>query len=58
MNALYLILIISLFGISSLVGMYLLAGVLQEKITPKFLIFMHDAFVASAIALVLLKIIT
>jgi|GEM_PF-5465106 len=58
MNALYLIIIISLVGLSSIVGMYLLAGVLQEKATPKFLVFMHDAFVASAIALILLKIIT
>jgi hypothetical protein len=58
MSALYLIIILGLLGLSSLLGMYLLAGVLQEKMTPKILVFVYDAFVASAIALLLLKIIT
>jgi hypothetical protein len=58
MSALYLIIILCLFGLSSALGMYLLAGALQEKMTPKILVFVHDTFVASAIALLLLKIIT
>lgn len=49
MNTLYLI--ITLFALGALIGMYLLALVLQKKETPKFVAFIHGAFVASALVL-------
>ena len=49
MNTLYLI--ITLFSLGALVGMYLLALVLQKKETPKFVAFIHGAFVATALVL-------
>jgi len=52
MNTLYCI--ISLFGLGALVGMYLLALVLQKKETPKFVAFIHGAFVASALVLLII----
>ena len=51
MNTLYCI--ISLFGLGALVGMYLLALVFQKKETPKFVAFIHGAFVTSALALLI-----
>ena len=51
MSTLYII--ISLFGLGALVGMYLLALVLQKKETPKFVAFIHGAFVASALVLLM-----
>jgi branched-subunit amino acid transport protein AzlD len=51
MNTLYLI--IALFALGALIGMYLLALVLQKKETPKFVAFIHGAFVASALVLLI-----
>jgi hypothetical protein len=51
MNALYLI--ISLFGLGALVGLYLIALVLQKKETPKFVALIHGAFVATALVLLM-----
>jgi hypothetical protein len=49
MNTLYLI--IALFALGAIIGMYLLALVLQKKETPKFVAFIHGAFVAAALLL-------
>ncbi|MFL5752790.1 MAG: hypothetical protein ACJ76F_05240 [Bacteroidia bacterium] len=49
MNTLYLI--IGLFALGAIIGMYLLALVLQKKETPKFVAFIHGAFVATALIL-------
>jgi hypothetical protein len=51
MNTLYLI--VSLFALGAMVGMYLLALVLQKKETPKIAAFIHGAFVASALGLLI-----
>ncbi|MFL5765924.1 MAG: hypothetical protein ACJ77K_18405 [Bacteroidia bacterium] len=51
MNTLYLI--ITLFALGALVGMYLLALVLQKKETPKFVAFIHGAFVVAALILLI-----
>jgi hypothetical protein len=51
MNTLYLI--IALFALGALIGMYLLALVLQKKETPKFVAFIHGAFVAVALVLLI-----
>jgi hypothetical protein len=51
MNTLYLI--IALFALGALIGMYLLALVLQKKETPKFVAFIHGAFVALALILLI-----
>ena len=51
MNILYLI--ISLFALGAIIGMYLLALVLQKKETPKFVAFIHGAFVAAAFTLLI-----
>lgn len=49
MNTLYLI--VALFALGALIGMYLLALVLQNKETPKFVAFIHGGFVAAALVL-------
>lgn len=51
MNTLYAI--IGLFAIGALVGMYLLALVLQNKETPKFVAFIHAAFVVAALIMLI-----
>ena len=51
MNTLYLI--IALFALGAILGMYLLALVLQKKETPKFVAFIHGAFVAAALILLI-----
>lgn len=51
MNTLYII--IGMFALGALIGMYLLALVLQKKETPKFVAFIHGAFVASALILLM-----
>ncbi|MGZ3865185.1 MAG: hypothetical protein ACXVC6_04555 [Bacteroidia bacterium] len=52
MNTLYLI--VSLFALGALIGMYLLALVLQNKETPKFVAFIHGGFVVAALALLII----
>jgi hypothetical protein len=52
MDAIYVI--ICLFGLAALAGMYLLALVLQKKETPKFVAFAHGLF--AAIAIITLKV--
>ena len=52
MNTLYTI--IALFALGAIIGMYLLALVLQKKETPKFVAFIHGAFVASALILLII----
>jgi hypothetical protein len=52
MNTLYLI--IALFALGALIGMYLLALVLQKKETPKFVAFIHGVFVAAALVLLII----
>jgi hypothetical protein len=42
---------ITLFALSALGGMYLLALVLQKKETPKFVAFIHGLFAATALVL-------
>lgn len=51
MNTLYTI--IGLFGIGALIGLYLLALVLQNKETPKAVAFIHGGFVVVAFVLLL-----
>src|SRR4051812_4746170 len=51
MNTLYLI--IGMFALGALIGMYLLALVLQKKETPKFVAFIHGLFVAAALILLI-----
>jgi hypothetical protein len=51
MNTVYLV--ISLFALGAIIGMYLLALVLQKKETPKFVAFIHGAFVAAALILLI-----
>lgn len=45
--------IIALFGIGAIIGMYLLALVLQNKETPKVVAFVHGGFVAVALVLLI-----
>jgi hypothetical protein len=45
--------IIGLFALGALLGMYLLALVLQSKETPKFVALLHGLFVAVALVLLL-----
>ncbi|MGZ3864451.1 MAG: hypothetical protein ACXVPN_14430 [Bacteroidia bacterium] len=52
MNTLYLI--VTLFALGAILGMYLLALVLQKKETPKFVAFIHGAFVVAALALLII----
>src|SRR4051812_48715942 len=52
MKTLYLI--ITLFALGAIIGMYLLALVLQKKETPKFVAFIHGAFVALALILLII----
>jgi hypothetical protein len=52
MNSLYLI--IALFALGAIIGMYLLALVLQKKQTPKFVALIHGAFVAVALVLLII----
>jgi hypothetical protein len=52
MNTLYLI--IALFSLGAIIGMYLLTLVLQKKETPKSIAFIHGAFVASALVLLII----
>jgi hypothetical protein len=52
MNTLYII--IALFALGALLGMYLLALVLQKKETPKFVSFIHGGFVAAALVLLII----
>jgi hypothetical protein len=52
MNTLYVI--ISLFALGAIIGLYLLALVLQKKETPKFVAFIHGAFVATALVLLII----
>ncbi len=51
MNTLYLI--ITLFALGALVGMYLLALVLQKKETPKFVSFIHGGLVVTSLILLI-----
>jgi hypothetical protein len=51
MNTLYII--IGLFALGALIGMYLLSLVLQKKETPKFVAFIHGGFVATALILLI-----
>jgi branched-subunit amino acid transport protein AzlD len=51
MNTLYLI--IALFALGAIIGMYLLAFILQKKETPKFVAFIHGIFVAAALVLLI-----
>lgn len=43
--------IIALFALGAIIGMYLLALVLQKKETPKFVAFIHGLFVVAALLL-------
>jgi hypothetical protein len=52
MNTLYLI--IALFALGAIIGMYLLSLVLQKKETPKAVAFIHGAFVAVALILLII----
>src|ERR1700740_393931 len=51
MNTLYTV--ISLFALGALVGMYLFVLVIQKKETPKFVSFIHGAFVVSALVMLI-----
>jgi hypothetical protein len=51
MNTLYLI--IGLFALGALIGMYLLALVIQKKETPKSIAFIHGLFVATALVVLI-----
>ncbi len=51
MNTLYAI--IGLFAIGALVGLYLLALVLQNKETPKLVTLIHGTFVATALIMLI-----
>ncbi|MCE3227814.1 MAG: hypothetical protein K0S32_2365 [Bacteroidetes bacterium] len=51
MNTLYLI--IGLFALGALIGIYLLTLVLQKKETPKFVAIIHGAFVIAALILLI-----
>lgn len=51
MNTIYLI--IGLFALGALLGMYLLAMVLQNKETPKSVALLHGVFVAAALVLLI-----
>jgi hypothetical protein len=51
MNSLYTI--IALFALGAIIGMYLLALVLQKKETPKFVAVIHGLFVAVALVMLI-----
>ncbi|MHB8262001.1 MAG: hypothetical protein ACYDCN_12310 [Bacteroidia bacterium] len=51
MNVLYLS--VCLFALGAIVGMYLLALVLQKKETPKFVVLIHGTFVVVALILLI-----
>jgi hypothetical protein len=51
MNTLYLV--IALFALGALIGMYLLSLVLQKKETPKAIALIHGLFVAVALVLLI-----
>jgi intracellular septation protein A len=51
MNTLYLI--ISIFALGAIIGMYLLSMVLQNKMTSKFVAATHGIFVATALILLI-----
>ncbi len=51
MNTLYLI--IGLISLGAVVGMFLLALALQKKETPKFVVFIHGAFVVAGLILLI-----
>jgi hypothetical protein len=52
METLYLV--IGLFALGAILGMYVLPVVLQKKETPKFVAFIHGAFVAAALILLII----
>jgi hypothetical protein len=52
MNTLYLV--IGLFALGALIGMYLLSLILQKKETPKAVAFIHGIFVAAALVLLII----
>lgn len=49
-----LILMIALFALAALIGMYLLAYILQGKETPKALVFIHGPVAATALILLVI----
>jgi hypothetical protein len=51
MNTLYLI--VSLFSVGGLFGMYLITLVLEKKTTPKYVIMIHAVFVIIALCLLI-----
>ena len=51
MNTIYLIIV--LFAVGAIVGTYLLSLILRKKGTPKFASFIHGAFVATALGLLI-----
>lgn len=52
MNSLYLI--IALFALGAIIGMYLLSLALQKKHTPKLAALFHGVFVAAALVLLII----
>lgn len=52
MNSLYLI--IALFALGAIIGMYLLSLVLQKKETPKLVALIHGVFVVAALTLLII----
>jgi len=52
MNTIYSI--VGLFSLGALLGMYLLAMVLQNKETPKFVTVLHGLFVATALVILII----
>lgn len=55
MNSLFAI--IGLFAVGALIGVYLLTLVLQNKETSKLIAFVHGAFVASALVMLLIYVV-
>lgn len=51
MNTIYAI--VGLFALGAVIGMYLLALVLQKKETPKFVAVVHGLFVAAALVMLI-----
>jgi hypothetical protein len=51
MNTLYTI--VGLFALGAIIGMYLLAMVLQNKATPKGVVFVHGLFVVIALIMLI-----
>jgi hypothetical protein len=52
MNTLYTV--TGLFALGALLGMYLLAMILQNKETPKFITFLHGLFAAVALIILII----